>query len=74
MTGFLTAIISSNEVIVLVWLCFKFFLISFISLWLNFLVTRYSGDSVLEEQFERFKKAMAAKDDETAEQVMKEMG
>jgi len=29
---------------------------------------------MLEEQFERFKKAMAEKDDETAEQVMKELG
>lgn len=29
---------------------------------------------MLEEQFERFKKAMAANDDETAEQVMKELG
>lgn len=40
----------------------------------HFLVRRSFGDTVLEEQYERFKKAMAENDNEAAEQIMKELG
>lgn len=40
----------------------------------HFLVRRTFGDTALEEQYERFKKAMAENDNEAAEQIMKELG
>jgi len=49
-------------------------LVGFIYLLLNFLTTRDSRNSALEDQFNRFAKAMALNDDEMAEQVLKEMG
>lgn len=43
-------------------------------MWLNCLVTRYSGDAAFEEQFNRFAKALLSNDDGMTEQVKKEMG
>lgn len=39
-----------------------------------FFVSRYSDDSALEEQFNRFAKAMLSNDDEMEEQVKNDMG
>lgn len=50
------------------------FSVSFIYFWLDFLITRYTGDAALEEQFNRFAKAVLSNDDGMAEQGTKGMG